>query len=271
MIDFCRSCFDADTRPHRHQPSHGPFQPEPYPEERSDNLVKDQITFLDSLLGYSPTQEEPSDGTYTYMASIERGNEIMKGYEPTQEVSVMDDKDRLFQELLIKEVESQRDTIRLLELDLDSVRGQIRGLNTEANNLRRENLNLEQEVEGRAEENYHLHMRLRPYEQIEREKEREEQAARILAEKKAQFEGVDPIGLLPSAKGWTLARKAKLVIEVRRRITADGFIPAIKFARDQFENVTKEVEENGYTQPISTRVFGLKEAKDFVDCIRAQM
>jgi hypothetical protein len=170
--------------------------------------------------------------------------------------SLMDDEkenpvmdfDALARELIAKEVENLRLSVKFHETDREYNVNRIRSLTEELDEVRRDRdwyrsrvdvLQLELDRHTRAE----MDLRAR-----ERAAELEQRSQQVLQSQ--------PEDLLPKMKGMTKARRKKLVAETAERIKADGPIPAIKWIREQL------FEQSGSQ-------FGLKQAKDFVDCIRA--
>lgn len=57
----CRSCIDAATNRHTHQPPHGPFEPEPYPEPAPERRERVYTLHYDDGITETVRATLPSD------------------------------------------------------------------------------------------------------------------------------------------------------------------------------------------------------------------
>lgn len=185
------------------------------------------------------------------LSGIGRGDPVER-----MEVSEMDQHQSLVIDLMAAEIARLRG---LLAHEQEQLRFMADDLTVE----RRRAQTLQDEIDRLYEEKDALRDRLGRFLVQEQEQQRQERLRADLA----PWAGMDPVNLLPKVKGWTQTRKRKLVAECSEMLKAGNKIPAIKHAREQFTETTEVTDGSGTWR---RNVFGLKEAKDFVDCIQAQ-
>jgi len=241
-----------------------------YAEDTLERILSRPLTFDEAYerSGIGRYQDDPVDRMYAeaFAPPWDRSDEdSVNGtndlYGPQKEVSTMDNS-ALFTELLVAEVGRLRAQVEDLKYDINYHRGRAETLAVEVDRLRGETDRLYDEKAA-------LRQRLDPFLAAEREREYQERQRALQEQLKAQFEGADPIDLLPKIKGWTKARKLKLVEKVKEHLRSGNKIPAIKHARDQFGYVTAPL--TAIPGEYQRAIFGLKEAKDFVECVQAHM
>jgi hypothetical protein len=193
------------------------------------------------------------------LSGIGRGDPVERMYAeafaPHKEVSEMDQHQSLVIDLMAAEIARLRG---LLAHEQEQLRFMADDLIVE----RRRAQTLQDEIDRLYEEKDALRDQLGRFLVQEQEQQRQERLRADLA----PWVGMDPVNLLPKVKGWTQTRKRKLVAECSEMLKAGSKIPAIKHAREQFTETTEVTDGSGTWR----NVFGLKEAKDFVDCIQAQ-
>ncbi len=130
-----------------------------------------------------------------------------------------------------------------LQADVEYARERVARLATELDQK-------EDTIEALERSNDSLRDSLEVFWRREREAQAQDAQERLQREKREKYVHVSPIDLLPKLKGWNHARKAAFIAQIVTRLEDPReYIATIKHVRETFG-------------------MGLRESKEFVDCVQ---